>query len=40
MPVKQEIRRIADALPEDATWDDVMEHVHNTQEIDGRGAAE
>ena len=33
MPVKQEVRRIADALPDDATWDDVMEQVYISQAI-------
>ena len=34
MPVKQEVRRIADALPDDATWDDVMEQVYISQTIE------
>ncbi|MEO6044755.1 MAG: hypothetical protein ABIQ47_12655 [Tepidiformaceae bacterium] len=34
MPVKQEVRRIADALPDDATWDDVMEQVYISQAIE------
>lgn len=34
MPVKQEVRRIADALPDDATWDDVMERVYISQVIE------
>ena len=34
MPVKQEVRRIADALPDDATWDDVMEQVYISQSIE------
>jgi predicted transcriptional regulator len=29
-----EIRRIADELPEDATWDDVMERVYVIQAIE------
>ena len=32
--VKQEVRRIADELPEDATWDDVMERVFVIQAIE------
>ena len=34
MPVKQEVRRVADALPDDATWDDVMERVYISQAIE------
>ena len=34
MPVKEEVKRIADALPDDATWDDVMELVYINQAID------
>lgn len=32
--VKEEVRRIADELPEDATWDDVMERVYLKQAIE------
>ncbi len=32
--VKQEVRRIADELPEDANWDDVMERVYVLQTIE------
>ncbi len=32
--VKQEVRRIAEELPEDATWDDVMEQVYVIQAIE------
>lgn len=32
--VKQEVRRIADELAEDATWDDVMEQVYLKQAIE------
>ncbi len=32
--VKQEIRRIAEELPDDATWDDVMERVYVIQAIE------
>ncbi len=32
--VKQEIRRIAEELPDDATWDDVMEQVYVIQAIE------
>jgi predicted transcriptional regulator len=32
--VKQEVRRIAEELPEDATWDDVMERVYVIQAIE------
>lgn len=31
--VKEELRRLAKELPDDATWDDVMEHVHLMQTI-------
>jgi hypothetical protein len=34
MAVKQEVRRIAEDLPEDATWDDVMEQVYVIQAIE------
>lgn len=34
MPVKEEVRRLAEALPDDATWDDVMEQVYIMQAID------
>ena len=32
--VKQEVRKIADELPEDASWDDVMERVFVLQVIE------
>lgn len=32
--VKDEVRRIAEELPEDATWDDVMERVYVNQAIE------
>ena len=32
--VKQEVRRLAEDLPEDATWDDVMEEVFLKQAIE------
>lgn len=32
--VKQEVRRMADELPEDSTWDDVMERVYVIQSIE------
>lgn len=32
--VKDEVRRMADDLPGDATWDDVMERVYVQQVID------
>lgn len=32
--VKDEVRRIAEELPDDATWDDVMERVYVQQVID------
>lgn len=28
MAVKEEVRRLADSLPDDATWDDVMERLY------------
>ncbi len=31
--VKEEVRRLAEELPEDATWDDVMERVYLKQAI-------
>ena len=31
--VKEEVRQMADALAEDATWDDVMEQVYLKQVI-------
>jgi len=34
MAVKQEVRRIAEELPDDATWDDVMEQVYVIQAIE------
>ena len=34
MPVKQEVLQIADALADDATWDDVMEQVYISQAIE------
>ena len=40
--VKDEVRRIAEELPEDATWDDVMERVYVKQAIEAglRASAE
>ncbi len=32
--VKQEVRRLAEDLPEDATWDDAMEEVFLKQAIE------
>jgi hypothetical protein len=32
--IKSEARRLIDALPDDATWDDVMYHVYVRQCID------
>ena len=32
--VTQEVRRLAEDLPEDATWDDVMEEVFLKQAIE------
>ena len=32
--VKQEVRRLAEELPEDATWDDVMEQIFLKQAIE------
>jgi hypothetical protein len=32
--VKSAVRRLADALPDDATWDDVMYRIHVCQAID------
>lgn len=32
--VKEQVRRIADELPEDATWEDVMERVYLQLVID------
>jgi hypothetical protein len=32
--VKDEVRRIADELPEDATWDDVMDRIYVNQAIE------
>ncbi|WP_343395486.1 hypothetical protein [Candidatus Amarobacter glycogenicus] len=32
--MKQEVRRLAEDLPEDATWDDVMEEVFLKQAIE------
>jgi len=32
--IKSQARRLIDALPEDATWDDVMYHVYVRQCID------
>lgn len=32
--VKQEVRRLAEELPEDATWDDVMERVYVLQAVE------
>ena len=32
--VKQEVRRLGEDLPEDATWDDVMEEVFLKQAIE------
>lgn len=31
--VKEDVRRLADELPDDATWDDVMERVYLMQAI-------
>jgi len=32
--VKDEVRRIADELPDDATWDDVMDRIYVNQAIE------
>ncbi len=32
--IKQEVRRLAEELPEDATWDDVMERVYVLQAVE------
>jgi predicted transcriptional regulator len=40
--VKSAVRQLADALPDDATWDDVMYRVYVRQAVDAglRDAAE
>ena len=39
--VKDEIRKLADALPDDATWDDVMYEIYVRQSVEaGRADAD
>ena len=32
--VKDEVRRLIDRMPDDATWDDVIEEIYLRQKID------
>jgi hypothetical protein len=32
--IKEEVRRLADKLPDDATWDDVMHEIYVRQAIE------